>query len=221
ENSATVAIDSSIKNHNDIDYSLDGGTYQAEAIFKNIDPGVHTITARHTNGCEQITKPFIIDQIDALKVTLADGDLNEIIATATGGSGNYQYTFEGESNNKFNKLIIYKSGTYTVTVTDSNGCSASASRYFEYIDVCIPNHFTPNGDGINDEWGPGCTVNYKNLTFTIFDRYGRIIGNYKYGQKWDGKYNGTELSSGDYWYVFKLNDNKDNREFVGHFTLYR
>ncbi|WP_394774563.1 T9SS type B sorting domain-containing protein [Flavobacterium sp.] len=69
--------------------------------------------------------------------------------------------------------------------------------------------------------GPGCSVNYKQLTFTIFDRYGRIIGNYKFGQKWDGKYNGAELSTGDYWYVFKLNDNKDNREFVGHFTLYR
>ena len=41
------------------------------------------------------------------------------------------------------------------------------------------------------------------------------------GEKWDGKYNGTELPTGDYWYVVKLNDPRDDREFVGHFTLYR
>lgn len=147
--------------------------------------------------------------------------MNQILATPKGGEGPYRYSFNEEPYTTENKFIIYKSGIYQVSVTDKNGCTATASRYFEYIDVCIPNHFTPNGDGINDEWGPGCSSNYHKLTFTIFDRHGRIIGNFKYGQKWDGKYNANELSSGDYWYVLKLNDNKDNREFVGHFTLYR
>jgi gliding motility-associated-like protein len=72
-----------------------------------------------------------------------------------------------------------------------------------------------------DGWAPGCTINYKDLTFDIFDRYGRKIATYRLGQYWDGKYNGNELPSGDYWYVLKLNDLKDAREFVGHFTLYR
>ncbi|WP_264535576.1 T9SS type B sorting domain-containing protein [Flavobacterium sp. N1736] len=220
-NSVTISVDPSITDLNDLDYSLDGITYQSDNTFVNIPPGSHTIKARHTNGCTQSTREFIVDYIEPLTLTLADGELNEIVATTTGGEGQYRYSFEGESYSTVNKFIIYKSGTYTVTVTDKNGCTATASRYFEYIDVCIPNHFTPNGDGVNDEWGPGCSINYKHLTFTIFDRHGRIIGNYMFGQKWDGKYNGTELSSGDYWYVLKLNDNKDNREFVGHFTLYR
>jgi hypothetical protein len=30
-----------------------------------------------------------------------------------------------------------------------------------------------------------------------------------------------ELPTGDYWYVVNLNDPKDNRDFVGHITLYR
>ncbi|MCB0473877.1 MAG: T9SS type B sorting domain-containing protein, partial [Flavobacteriaceae bacterium] len=38
---------------------------------------------------------------------------------------------------------------------------------------------------------------------------------------WDGTYNGKLLPSGDYWYVVKLNDPTDNREFKGNFTLYR
>ncbi|OCB71456.1 gliding motility-associated C-terminal domain-containing protein [Flavobacterium glycines] len=221
-NSVTVTVDASITNPSDLDYSLDGGAYQVSNVFTNVAAGTdHYIDVRHTNGCIKRTADFNILQIDPLTLTLTDGGLNEIIATAAGGGGGYQYTFNGEENGTKNSYIIYKSGDYTVQVTDANGCVASATRYFEYIDVCIPNYFTPNGDGVNDGWAPGCTENYKDLTFDIFDRYGRKIATYRTGQKWDGKYNGNELPSGDYWYVLKLNNKKDNREFVGHFTLYR
>ena len=221
-NSVTVSVDSSITDPTDLDYSLDGAAYQASNVFTNVAPGMdHYIDVRHTNGCIQRTTEFDILQVDPLALALSDGGLNEIVATATGGGGGYQYTFNGESTGTKNTYIIYKSGDYTVEVTDSNGCVATATRYFEYIDVCIPNHFTPNGDGIEDGWAPGCTINYKDLTFDIFDRYGRKIATYRLGQQWDGKYNGEELPSGDYWFVVKLNDLKDNREFVGHFTLYR
>ncbi len=221
-NTVTVTVDASITNPADLDYSLDGASYQMSNVFTNVVPGPnHYIDVRHTNGCIQRTANFEILQVDPLALVLNDGGLNEIVATATGGGGGYQYTFNGESNGTKNTFIVYKSGDYTVEVTDANGCVASATRYFEYIDVCIPNYFTPNGDGISDGWAPGCTVNYKDLTFDIFDRYGRKIATYRLGEYWDGKYNGQELPSGDYWYVLRLNDPKDNREFVGHFTLYR
>ncbi len=220
-NEISVSVDASITNPADVDFALDGGIYQSSNTFTNIIPGTHFITARHTNGCEQRTLDFVIAQIDPLALVLNEGGLNEIVATASGGFGNYQYTLNGESYGSTSNFIIYKSGDYTVTVTDANGCTATASGFFNYIDVCIPDHFTPNGDGIEDGWAPGCTTNYKNLTFDIFDRYGRLIATYRLGEYWDGKYNGKELPTGDYWYVLRLNDVKDPREFVGHFTLYR
>ncbi|MES2240765.1 MAG: T9SS type B sorting domain-containing protein [Bacteroidota bacterium] len=220
-NSVRITVDSSITNPADVDYSLDGGTYQTSNTFTNVPAGTHFVKTRHSNGCEQKTQDFNIVQIQPLTLVLNDGGLNEIVASAAGGGGNYQYTLDGESYGSTNNFIIYKSGDYTVTVTDVNGCVATATRHFNYIDVCIPNHFTPNGDGIEDSWAPGCTINYKNLTFDIFDRYGRKVASYRLGQYWDGKYNSKELPTGDYWYVLKLNDLKDNREFVGHFTLYR
>ncbi|RKS15803.1 T9SS type B sorting domain-containing protein [Flavobacterium sp. 120] len=221
-NTVTVTVDASITNLTDVDYSLDGASYQTSNVFTNVAPGTgHYVDVRHTNGCVKRTASFDIVQVDPLALVLNDGGLNEIVATATGGGGGYQYTLNGESYGTKNTFIIYKSGDYTVEVTDSNGCVVSATRYFEYIDVCIPNYFTPNGDGVMDGWAPGCTINYKDLTFDIFDRYGRKIATYRLGQYWDGKYNGNELPSGDYWYVLKLNDLKDAREFVGHFTLYR
>ena len=221
-NTVTVTVDASITNLADLDYSLDGGPYQASNVFVNVPPGLdHFIDARHTNGCIQRTETFDISQFDPLTLVLEDGGLNEIVAVTTGGAEPYEYTLNDEAYGSTNTFIIYASGDYTVTVTDNNGCVATATRYFEYIDVCISNYFTPNGDGNLDEWGPGCTSQYKDLTFDIFDRYGREIATLRVGDTWDGKYNNAELPTGDYWYVLKLNDPKDDREFVGHFTLYR
>ncbi|MCF1423316.1 T9SS type B sorting domain-containing protein, partial [Mangrovimonas futianensis] len=68
---------------------------------------------------------------------------------------------------------------------------------------------------------PDCVDNYPDLEFSIFDRYGRKIVTLKVGQKWDGKYDGKELPTGDYWYVVNLNSAQVDKDFVGHFTLYR
>ena len=219
-NSVTVTVDAS-NMPADLDYALDGSAvFQASNVFTDVTPGRHTIDVRHSNGCiKQVV--FDVIQVDPLTLTLADGGLNEIVATATGGGGNYQYTLDGESYGNQSNFIIYKSGNYTVTVTDINGCTATATRYFEFIDIKIPNVFTPNGDGNNDTWAPTNTINYKDLVFYVYDRYGRKLGSYRESQFWDGKYNGNELPSGDYWYVIKIRDAKDAREFVGHFTLYR
>jgi large repetitive protein len=221
-NTVTVTVDASITNLSDIDYSLDGGPFQVSNVFTDVPSGLgHYIDVRHTNGCIKQTPTFDVTQYQPLSLILSNAGLNEILATATGGSGDYEFTLNGESYGSTNTFIIYESGNYTVTVTDSFGCFATATGYFEYIDVCIPNYFTPNDDGNLDEWGPGCSTQYKDLTFDIFDRYGRKIATLRIGDKWDGKYNGIELPTGDYWYVVHLNDPKDNRDFVGHFTLYR
>ncbi|MCF7567591.1 T9SS type B sorting domain-containing protein [Sabulilitoribacter arenilitoris] len=225
-NAVIITIDNSV-DPVDVDYSLDGVNFQTSNTFVDVLPGLNqSITVRHTNGCEQVVF-FDVNQYDPLEIALSDGGINEIESQASGGSGGYEYaiqrvnTVDFEPYQNTGTFIIYESGEYTVTVTDSNGCVTTAIRYFEFIDVCITNYFTPNGDGNMDEWGPGCTSQYRDLTFNIFDRYGRRVATLKAGQKWDGRYQGKELPTGDYWYVVKLNDSRDNREFVGHFTLYR
>ncbi|MHC0439539.1 T9SS type B sorting domain-containing protein [Flavobacterium sp. 3-210] len=219
-----VTVDPGFDKKSEIDYQLDGtGTYQVSNIFTNLAPGNHFINARHTNGCVVPTKSFQIKAVQPLKLALSAGkpEMNIISVTATGGAPGYEYSFNGEPFTSSNTYKIYKSGDYVVVVRDQNGCTSTITVPAIYVDVCLDNYFTPNGDGVYDTWGPGCTNIYNNLEFSIFDRYGRVIAKYHYGQKWDGRYNGEELPSGDYWYVLKLNDEKDAREFVGHFTLYR
>lgn len=220
-NLVTVNLDSSITDFSLVQFTLDGGTYQQSNVFSNLTPGDHFVRVKYINGCIKDSPVFNIKRVDPLTITLKQGGLNEIIALPNGGFGNYTFTFNGELNNNNPSYIYYKTQDYLVTVQDANGCNASVTQRFDYIDICVPNYFTPNGDGLNDTWAPGCTMNYKNLTFSVFDRYGREIGTYHLGESWDGKYQGVELPSGDYWYVLKWNNSKEDREIVGHFTLYR
>ncbi len=221
-NMVTVILDVSDEELSEFDYSLDGGDYQLSNVFENVPVGTgHYIDVRHTNGCIQRTELFDIEGYEPVGLTLAEGELNEIIASATGGTGDYTFTMNDENYGSTNVYTITETGVYVVTVTDSAGCTAEAEIELEFVGPCIPNWFTPNGDGEYDTWAPGCVDNYPNLTFDIFDRYGRKIATYRVGEVWDGRYNGHELPTGDYWFVVQTNDPNVNKEFVGHFTLYR
>ena len=221
-NTVTVSLENSNVDMSELDFSLNGGPYQADPVFTNVAIGRDQyIDVRHSNGCVQSTPFFNIDEVIPLEILLEEGETNEIIAFVEGGSGIYEYYLNGESYGSTNTFIVYESGVYTVSVRDSYGCEVSATISIEYVDICIPNYFTPNGDNVQDEWGPGCASQYQNLEFDIFDRYGRKVASLNVNQKWDGTYDGRELPTGDYWYVVRLNDSNDDRDFVGHFTLYR
>ena len=100
-------------------------------------------------------------------------------------------------------------------------CGHSVFLYKEFVDVEVPNFFTPNGDGQYDTWAPLNLASYPNAEVVIYDRYGRHIATLNNKQEWDGTYGGEALPTGDYWYVLRLNEPDDNRTFKGHFTLYR
>lgn len=189
--------------------------------FTNLAPGEHTLTVAHANGCDR-TFTFEVEGFDPLTLELSNDNINEITATATGGNPDYTFEVDGVSYGEDNTFLIRETATYAVTVTDENGCSVTQEIFMEFIDIEIPNFFTPDGDGLNDTWKPRNIEVFPNITISIFDRYGRSI--YKMLQDtdpWDGFYNQADLPTGDYWYIIKLNGDEDTREFVGHFTLYR
>jgi len=97
--------------------------------------------------------------------------------------------------------------TYTLTVTDSRGCSASSSvQVIVSPPIVIPNTFTPNGDGINDQWNITGLSAYQRATVDIFDRNGqKIFHSVGYGVAWDGTYSGKQVPYGVYYYVINPN----------------
>ena len=208
----------------DVLYALDStdpADFVLEPNFTDMTAGDHYITIAHANGCLR-TFDFEVIGYTALALVTTQEGINEITAYASGGKEDYTYYFDGLDNGDDNTFMINRTDTYEVRVVDENGCEAISEIYIEFIDIEIPNFFTPDGDGKNDIWTPINIEIYPDIFIKVYDRYGRIIYRFKDNQDgWDGLYNNTELPSGDYWYIIKLNGEADEREFVGHFTLYR
>jgi len=49
------------------------------------------------------------------------------------------------------------------------------------------------------------------LKINIFDRYGKLLKTLNNNTSWDGKYNGNELPSSDYWFVVTKENGKEYR----------
>jgi gliding motility-associated-like protein len=96
---------------------------------------------------------------------------------------------------------------YTVTSTDAHGCSLSDTVEIELgcQDFTVPNVFSPNGDGINDQ----LVINTKRLTsytIIIYDRWGvPVFSSNDPNQFWNGKVNqsGGLVPVGVYYYDIK------------------
>ena len=71
--------------------------------------------------------------------------------------------------------------------------------------IQIPNTFSPNGDGINDSWQIQELSKYTGISVTIFNRNGqKIFSSTGYDKPFDGRWQGTDLPIGTYYYVIDL-----------------
>ena len=193
---------------------------QLNPDFRDIAPGNHYIAIVHANGCIE-TVEFFIENYEPLTLTLEQSNINEITAIAQGGRTEYTFYLDGIDKGANNTFQIRNTGTYEVRVIDANGCEAIATIYLEFMDIEISNFFTPNGDVMNDTWNIQNAEYFPDLTVKIYDRYGRVVAVLSNVEGWDGTYEGNELPTGDYWYVVQFNEKEYQREFLGHFTLYR
>jgi len=107
-----------------------------------------------------------------------------------------------------NCSVIYdvpdQATVYVVFATDQNGCKNTDSVLVDingYMDVFVPNIFSPNGDGYNDNlqvYGPRL-FNYQ---IEIYDRWGkRVFRSNEQKDYWDGTINGSYLSPQTFVYM--------------------
>ena len=69
----------------------------------------------------------------------------------------------------------------------------------------IPNAFTPNNDGINDQFKIMSFVNYKIINFEIFNRWGEMVyrSTDNFGS-WDGTFRKIPQPTGIYVYQVEI-----------------
>ncbi|GAB5539389.1 MAG: hypothetical protein Salg2KO_14920 [Salibacteraceae bacterium] len=204
-------------------YSLDTediNAAQDSPVFENINPGTHYISILHSGGCIERIDGIVIDAPVPLVLTIEYGNINEILVNAEGGDGSYAYYFNDQASSE-SSYYINLTDTYVVRVVDGKGCETSLEIDMEFIDIEIPNFFTPDGDGIRDTWAITNWEAFPDMYVSIFDRYGRQLKQFIGQGEWDGTYLKADLPTGDYWYIIKLNGPNDEREFVGNMTVYR
>jgi gliding motility-associated-like protein len=112
--------------------------------------------------------------------------------------------------------------TYFVTVTNNDGCTASASLTVEVISsdctVTMPNAFTPNSDTNNDVFAPvGEAIEGYNLR--IFNRWGQQVYNGAAG--WNGTLDRQAAPMDVYVYKINVQVCGTQSEFLGEVTLIR
>ena len=142
--------------------------------------------------------------------------------------------------------ILYESGTNTINIdwasfspgghvielgfTSSYGCVAAPRFFTVGIVPCletsayIPNSFTPDNDGLNEEWFPVFT-NARSVKTVIVNRWGDVVfESESLEPKWIGNMLGGEyyVPDGVYVYRIEVHFNDVSAEiFQGHITLLR
>lgn len=205
--------------------------------------GVYTVTVTDFNQCTAT------DNIDiAIRCLTADASSEPATSVLAGQSatldvttsyaGNFSYSWSPstalDDSTKKSPYIMsaQETTTYQVIVTDVvNGCIASDTIRLSVLPPGVPpmpNAFTPNGDGVNDTYGPyfppALQGVYSIANFRIYNRWGQLL--YNGTTNWDGNYNGVPQPVDTYLYYITLegpDQNNPNQtvqyNLFGSFTL--
>jgi gliding motility-associated-like protein len=205
-------------------------------------PGTYTVSLTVTNsfGCQQTyTTP---DMITVYSLPVAQFEFGPQPTTVldpqicftdqSSGAAAWEWNFGDPADptpgNTQNPCYAYPdTGTYCteLIVTNTYGCRDTTinclviSPEFTFY---IPNAFTPNDDGMNDEFS-GVGLFIKKYEMYIFDRWGNLIYyTDDLNKKWNGHASqGKDIAQEDvYVYVVKLKDIFDKEhKYRGHVTL--
>jgi len=113
---------------------------------------------------------------------------------------------------------------YSVVIESAMGCYGEDSVYVFFQEpiedqLIVPNAFTPNGDGLNDEFKIlGTQDNLTSFKMNIFNRWGQMVFESKDVTKsWDGTIKGADAPAGTY--VFRVEYAIANREYNASGTI--
>ena len=123
--------------------------------------------------------------------------------TLDASTPNATYLWQDNSVNA--KFFADRQGIYRAKVTVNN-CSVTDSVQIaiEACDLIVPNAFSPNGDGLNDEFRVISNPKFEILNLSIYNRRGQCvftIDSDAYG--WNGNFKGQSCGMDTYFYLIK------------------
>ena len=157
---ATGSVNLTISGNNPpYSYIWDNGSNTEDV--SNLLAGEYSVTVTDVNNCIEIFDVSIVQPTELiLQYTVYDATCEEnndgsILTNVSGGTFPYAYFW---SNGLYDSdLYNLSKGIYSLEIRDANSCIYPIENIevsFDGFDGCIeiPTGFTPNGDGIHDEW---------------------------------------------------------------------
>jgi gliding motility-associated-like protein len=185
-------------------------------------------------------------RIDAKAFTISSPSKSSFVAAKKSEEfAKISYNFESASNDEINYTwsingieVANKSSfnntfsradkiNVSLATTNSNGCKSTTTKTIqieEDFDIYSYDAFTPNGDGINDEFIPKA-IEANNLRFEmmIYSLSGQLLySTTDFNKPWNGRRNndGEMMTNGTYlWKVNLFDDNNDAHPFNGQIKI--
>lgn len=182
-----------------------------------IAPGSYNVNliATSTNGCKTSVGPKLIQiyprpsanfRYDVLYPS--NSKIPVVFTDSSIGATEWNWSFESGSNGT-GKTVNYNYNTVgdkivKLKVLNSFGCADSITRLVSVtspINAFFPNSFSPEGNGLNETFGPEGLGPVKKYELKLYNRWGQLIFEDKAGDKrWDGKYMNVPCMEGVYAY---------------------
>lgn len=202
-------------------YSIDGRGVSS-GVLGNLKPGIYTVVATDNNGCDVKRNVYILQperlELTSIVTVPTCKDLNDasVEIAVVGGTAPYSYNL-GTYSSDSSLFESLRPSVYSVFVTDANGCNSKVYDIVvpeSKIDCLrIPNVFTPNGDGVNDEWIIENIELFPEVHIYVFNRWGQLLYHGRGdSERWDGSYRGRFVPSGVYLYIVSLESVEEKYE---------
>ena len=213
--SANVVANGGVGNYT---YSWSHDNTLDNSVATDLEAGTYTVTVTDGNGCTFSTSVELTDPAP-IAVTL-NSDINDIAfgrsvqlttTLSDNVAGTPTYTWDpSELLDCFDCADpiagpLVETTIFTVEIEDENGCMATdlisinVDPYDKVFE--LPNAFTPNNDGENDDfrvYGYG----FDEVELMVFNRWGELVyRSNDFSQGWDGTYKGQECKPDVYVYV--------------------
>ena len=104
-----------------LQYSLDGIVFQDSNTFSNLSAGSYMITVKDADGFEQQTNQIIFSNPNQI-IFFTTVNENNVTITASGGTGNLEYSSDGINFQNSNTFSDLPNEIYTFVIKDVNGC---------------------------------------------------------------------------------------------------
>lgn len=208
EDGSTATIGQATSNPN---YQYSWNTGETTPFITVAEPGTYILTATTSESNVNCVRTRTIEVVTSIAPEISgveiDGfDLSSTVTIRTEIEGEFEYRLD---DGEFQTTPIFEDvlpGNHTVFMRDVNGCGVVTE---EIAVVGYFTFFSPNGDGINDNWQIAGLEHLNNAKVAIYDRYGKLLNELNMNSLgWDGTFAGQRMPETDYW--FKLSYEDDN-----------